>query len=511
MMVSPSEPALRYPGRDSQPENEGQIVPAAPQPVPPALRHLPPAAPTRRDALVEMLSQAIAEDALPADLPLPSCRALAAAHGLSKNTVQAAYERLVELGVVRVRQRSGYLVATPVRPRREVERPAAPAGGFALPEPRPSALPRVRHPDHWRDSPFPFVYNQIDPALFPIEAWRECSRLALGRKGLPDLTADDGAGDNPNLVSQLRRRLLAHRGIHCAEDEIMVTLGTQNAIALAGLLLRALPGVIAVEDPGYPDARNAFALTGNALAPVPVDRDGLRVDLIPAGCKLVYVTPSHQFPTSVTMSAERRQALLAAAESQGFLIFEDDYEADLEPGSTLPTLRSLDRQGRVVHASSLSKSLSPGLRLGFMVAPAAIIREAKALRHALLRHAPTPVQETAALFIGLGHYDAHLRRLLREMDRRRELMAAGIRRNLPRLTVSSASGGTSFWLTGADGRDGSALAHRLAAEGVILDPGRIFYFHQDRDDALRLGFGAIRPERIEPGIRLISRVLAGNA
>ena len=457
---------------------------------------------------MEMLSAAIAGDALPRDLALPSCRVLAVAHGVSKNTVQAAYDRLVDLGLVAVRAKSGYFVAMLPRQPRGPEIATTPPAPLAFEGPRPSSLPRVRHPEGWRNSRFPFVYNQIDPTLFPLAAWRECSRLALGKRGLAEFTADDEAGDNPHLVSQLRKRLLAHRGVAASDAEIMVTLGTQNAIALTGLLLRAIPGVIAVENPGYPDARNAFTLTGNAVAPVPVDGEGIRVDLIPPQCKLVYVTPSHQFPTGVTLSLARRQALLAAAEQHDFLILEDDYEADLEPSHSLPTLRSLDQHGRVIYASSLSKTLSPSLRLGFMVAPANLILEAKALRHALLRHAPTTLQETAALFIGLGHYDTHLQRLNREMAIRRHAMHTSLALHLPEiLRQAGSAGGTSVWLEGPRGLDSDVLARALAAEGVILDPGRIFYFHQDRLENFRLGFSAISPKLIDEGCRIVARHL----
>lgn len=372
-------------------------------------------------------------------------------------------------------------------------------------------MPRVRHAENWRDHPFPFIYNQIDPDLFPIDAWRECSRLALGRKDMPNWTADDESGDNPNLTAQLRKRLVAQRGIHAAEDEIMVTLGTQNAIALVGLLLRDVPGVIAVEDPGYPDARNTFALTGNSVVPVPVDHRGLCVDRLPRGCKLVYVTPSHQFPTGVTLASERREALLEAAERQDFLILEDDYEADLETETAERTLRSLDRQDQVLHASSLSKSLSPALRIGYLIGAPGLIREAKALRHAVLRHAPTMIQETTALFIGLGHYDAHLRRLTREMGRRREAMRAGIATNLHRFASSDPRGGSSFWLSGPMGFDSDALSRQLAMSGVILDPGRIFHFDRNRASDFRLGFGAIKPERIELGLKLIGDAVGHSA
>lgn len=471
--------------------------------LPPALRILPSAL-NRRDALIEMLSAAIAEDALPVELALPSCRSLAAAHGLSKNTVQAAYDRLVEIGLVTARAKSGYFVAAP----RRVE-PSGTTGGLVrstltLPDPRPSTLPRVRHPENWQTSPFPFVYNQIDPSLFPIEGWRECSRLALARKGLNALTADDEAGDNPHLIAQLRKRLLAHRGIALTEPEIMVTLGTQNAIALVGLMMRGISGTVAVEDPGYPDARNAFTLTGNGVVPVPIDAEGLIVDLIPHDCKLVHVTPSHQFPTSVTLSLARRQRLLELAEARGFMVLEDDYEADFEPENSLPTLRSLDCNGRVIYASSLSKTLSPGLRLGFMVAPSDLIVDAKALRHTILRHAPTQLQETTALFIGLGHYDAHLRQLSREMARRRNAMSEGIKQHLSMFRTLGSSGASSFWLQGPEGFDSEALAARLAPAGVIFDPGRIFFFRGDRKEFLRLGFAAIEPRRIKEGLQRIT-------
>jgi GntR family transcriptional regulator / MocR family aminotransferase len=481
-------------------------IPRRARGLPPALRTLPQAH-NRRDALIEMLSAAIAEDALPVELPLPSCRTLAIAHGLSKNTVQAAYDRLVDIGLVTAKAKSGYFVAAARRAEPFGTSGLSVRSTLILPAPLPSTMPRVRHPENWQTSRFPFVYNQIDPSLFPIEAWRECSRLALARKGLNALTADDEAGDNPHLIVQLRKRLLAHRGIAVTDSDIMVTLGTQNAIALTGMMMRAVPGTIAIEDPGYPDARNAFAMTGNVVVPVPVDAEGLIVDLIPRDCKLVHVTPSHQFPTSVTMSLARRRQLLDLAEAQGFMVLEDDYEADLEPENAAPTLRSLDRYGRVIYASSLSKTLSPGLRLGFMVAPPDIMVEAKALRHAVLRHAPTQLQETAALFIGLGHYDAHLRRLSQEMARRRGAMAAGIAEHLPMLRTGSGSAGSSFWLQGKDGFDSEALAARLLSEGVVFDPGRIFFADSSRTEFLRLGFAAIDPGKIDEGLRRIAAAM----
>ena len=190
--------------------------------------------------------------------------------------------------------------------------------------------------------------------------------------------------------------------------------------------------------------------------------------------------------------------------SMRILIIEDDYEADLEPDATLPTLRSMDRQGRVIYASSLSKTLSPGLRLGFVVAPPDIIEELRALRHALLRHAPTPEQATAALFIGLGHYDAHLRRLSKDRDRRRNAMRAGLESHLPMLRARGSRSGSSFWLTGPEDLDSDALAEELLGKGVLLDPGRIFFMKKIRTSSFRLGFAAIEPDKIDAGLRHIA-------
>jgi GntR family transcriptional regulator/MocR family aminotransferase len=147
------------------------------------------------------------------------------------------------------------------------------------------------------------------------------------------------------------------------------------------------------------------------------------------------------------------------------------------------------------------------LRIGFLLGPPGLIHEARALRHALLRHAPTILQETVALFLGLGHYDAHLRRLGRAMATRRALMRQGIAHRLPGLAVPETRAGTSFWLTGPPGFDSDALARDMASQGVILDPGRIFHMAQDNSRSFRLGFAAIRPERIDEGLRLIGQAL----
>ncbi len=464
-----------------------------------------------RDQICEVISAALSRSALPPDAPLPSCRELADQLQVSRNTVHSAYARLVDLGLIFAKDRSGYYIA------RETGRShpghaggAARARGesqpFSMPSPTPSELARVRHPRDWSRYPYPFVYNQTDPALFPIDDWRECSRRALSRRTLDEWTSDSVEGDSAHLLKQLQQRLLAYRGIYASDDEIMVTLGAQNALSIVGLLMRRHAGAIAVEDPGYPDARNAFQIAGNELAGIAVDGEGLRVSQVPPGCKLVYVTPSHQFPTSVTMSLARRQELVRAAGKGSYLILEDDYEAELSSASSpFPPLRSIDRDNRVIYVGSFSKTLSPGLRLGFMVAHRDIIREARAIRGYLVRHAPTAIQETAALFLGLGFHDAHLRRVARRRRDGWNRMRDAIFRHLGAFRASYSNGGTSFWLSGPKGFDSSTFGEALLRKGVIIDPGRTFYLKNDVRNTFRLGFAYIEAARIEAGVRLIAK------
>jgi GntR family transcriptional regulator/MocR family aminotransferase len=246
-------------------------------------------------------------------------------------------------------------------------------------------------------------------------------------------------------------------------------------------------------------------MAGHRLAGVPVDDQGLVVSGIPANCQLIFTTPSHQFPTAVTMSRSRRQQLLAAARSQDFFILEDDYEADLNlSAAPLLPLRTMDDGNRVIYVGSLSKTISPGMRLGFMVAHRDIIHEARVIRGLMLRHAPTVVQETAALFLGLGYHDAHLRQISRRYRNRWQTMRLAIERHLGAFHLMNTVGGTTFWLTGPPSFDASALSERLRKKGVIIDKGQPFYLNGDNLRSFRLGFAYVDVTRIDEGIRIIA-------
>lgn len=464
-----------------------------------------------RDQICEVVSSAIMSQSLAHDRPLPSCRELAEQFGVSRNTVFSAYNRLVDMDYLVSRDRSGYFVNPQVANVQE-QHSKTNGGGDAIPCPvsfPPHDLMPVVNPLDWNAYPYPFIYNQIDPDLFPVDGWRECTRQALGRKTMPVWASDSVESDSPHLIQQLRQRLLNTRGIYAEDDEILITLGAQNALFILGTIFSRSNKPIALEDPGFFGARNAFRLAGSELIGVPIDGDGLMPSCIPTGCQLVFTTPSHQFPTMVTMSRSRREELLEAAVAKDFLIIEDDYEAEMNyVAKSSPSIRSMDTTGRVVYVGSLSKTVSPGIRLGFIVAHRDIIHEARVARGVMMRHPPTIVQEIVALFFQLGHYDAHLRNIERRYQQRWHTMDNALRKHLGMLKRTASEGGTSFWLTGPEGFDASELTVRLRAKGVLVDRGQDYYLNYNDRRSFRLGFAYVPVSKLEAGVRIIADEVA---
>ncbi|MGC3940696.1 PLP-dependent aminotransferase family protein [Roseobacter sp. EG26] len=462
-----------------------------------------------RDQICELISAAITSESLAHDRPLPSCRELAEQLDVSRNTVFAAYNRLVDLELLVSRDRSGYFVAPQVAALKQAQSRKSGMTRRAVACPvsfQPNNLMPVVNPLDWNAYPYPFIYNQIDPDLFPVDGWRECTRQALGRKQMPVWASDSVESDSPQLIQQLRQRLLNTRGIYADDDEILVTLGSQNALYILGTIFAQSGKPIALEDPGFFGARNAFRLAGSELIGVAIDGDGIIPSAIPAGCQLVFTTPSHQFPTMVTMSQQRREELLQAAVSKDFLIIEDDYEAEMNyVAQSSPSMRSINQTGRVIYVGSLSKTVSPGIRLGFIVAHRDIIREARIARGVMMRHPPTIVQEIVALFFQLGHYDSHLRNIERRYNKRWHAMNRALTKHLGMLQRTESEGGTSFWLTGPDGFDASELAVRLRGEGVLVDRGQDYYLNENDRRSFRLGFAYVPVSKLETGVQIIAK------
>jgi GntR family transcriptional regulator/MocR family aminotransferase len=418
-----------------------------------------------------------------------------------------AFQQLVDQGFLIARERRGHFVnpevlQAPPRPAKIVPDAEGSVDWKAMRRIAASDMPKPAKHDNWIKSSYPFVYGQFDPTLFPTAEWRECNRMALAVLEIRNWASDMVDRDDPLLIEQIQARLLPRRGIFANPEEIIVTLGAQNAIYMLATLLMGKDTKVAMEDPGYPDARSIFALAGARVHPVPVDRSGIVTGAIPADARFVFVTPSHHCPTMVPLSDERRQDLMERARRFDQIIIEDGYDSQLIDEAPQQALKSLDRSGRVIYVGSMSKTLAPGLRLGYIVASSDLIAELRALRRFMLRHPPANNQRAVALFLSLGHHEALVRRLSSAFCERRKRLVQAISAFLPDWKATDSAGGTSLWLEGPPGTDAQALAEAAASRSVIIEPGDRFFSHVDRPSPfMRLGISSIALQHIEPGIR----------
>lgn len=442
---------------------------------------------------------------------LPSSRKLAKHLGVSRITVTLAYSELLADDYIVSRGRSGYYVSD------SAPRARMPSG----PGPREDKVdwarmigtrwstgPKLEKPDDWRRFRYPFIYGQVDATLFDHRNWRLCALQALGQRDFAAMTGDYYERDDPKLVEFIARHSLPRRGIVAAPDEILVTLGAQNALWLAAQILLTQRRTAVIEAPCYPGLRDILNQTRCNVVSVEVDGGGLRPGAVPEDADVVFATPSHHCPTSVTMPISRRQELLERAGRDNFLVVEDDYEFEMSflvPPT--PALKSLDREGRVIHIGSFSKSLFPGLRLGYLVGSAPFIREARALRATILRHPPGHVQRTAAYFLSFGHYDALIKRTANSFKERRRVMEAAILETGLEM-VGGGHGGSSFWMRAPVGVDTEALARDLIEQGVLIESGATFFPGEDPPrNYYRLAYSSIPAERIPEGIALIANAI----
>ena len=468
---------------------------------------------TLQGQVKEMMVHSILMGLVPAGAKVPPSRALAVALGLARNTVSLALQVLVDKGFLIAVPRSGLVVNGDILLGQAVQ--------SSIQAPAPSALQwdarllsRARHqrnivkPANWQDFAYPFVYGQFDQTLVPLRDWRACAHQALFVPAVRKWAQDHINRDSEALLDQIQHRLLPARGIMAKRDEILVTAGSQMACYLLANVLLDRKTVVGIEEPGYPDARNNFMLRTDHVKALPIDADGLIASRAMAQCAYAYVTPSHQCPTTVTMPLKRRHEILALARKHDLVLFEDDHESELNfSGRPLPALKSLDTDGRVIYLGSLSKTLAHGLRIGYIVAPAELIRELRALRRLIIRHTPANNAHTASLFIAQGHHDAFIRKLNVTYRERRDLLTRAFAKYLPEFHIMPSQGGSGAWIQGPAGLNSLALTEACAARSVLVEPGDIFFRKSSvaTQCYLRLGYAAIPGNLIDAGVQELAR------
>jgi len=455
----------------------------------------------------EYFVRAILNRSMAAGEALPSTRQLSEQLGVSRNTVILAYQALTDGGYINPVSRSGFVVSPDAPVSVAMESGALPREEDSVNWRQklihePAALNIIRKPLNWREYRYPFNYGQLDPDLFSHSEWRDCARQALGIRDFSITAGDFGHNDDPLLVDYICSYSLPRRGIRVPSSQILVTLGAQNALFLLAQLLVNRDRHVVIEDPFYPDMRELLKRRTANITTLPVDDDGVIIDEdVIARSDIVIVTPSHQCPTTATLSLERRQHLLELAVAHDVLIIEDDYEFEMNFLETpSPALKSLDESGHVIYVGSFSKSLFPGLRLGYLVASEELIEEARSLRHLMLRHPPGQTQRTAAYFMALGHYDSQIQRLRRHFNERRQILKEALSRESLLEETGSHFGGTSFWIRGPEWLDSNVLAQHAAEKGVLIEPGHSFFnAAQPPQNYFRLAYSSINQENINAG------------
>ena len=455
----------------------------------------------RRDLAGEMYRQlrsAIVAGRLTAGERLPPSRELATRLSVSRTTVCVAYDRLVSEGFAVARVGDGTFVGQHMAARRPAGRrePGALRGRpFWAEVPLPASL--------WQPAEFDFRSGIPDARLFPYATWRRLMARELHPPVLGHGAYGDPAGHR-GLRESIARHIGLARGVVATADDVIVTNGTQQAVDVVARVLLDPGDGVAVEDPGYGPPRRLFASLGAKVNSVQVDAEGLIVDAIPRETRLVYVTPSHQFPLGISMSLRRRLALLAWAERHDAAILEDDYDSEYRfSGRPIEPLQTLDTSGRVIYLGSFSKTMLATLRLGFAIVPPSLRRAVQAAKYLTDWHTELPAQAALARFIDQGWFARHVRRMRTVYRTRHEtvvrllsVMFAGELEAVP-----SSVGLHVCAMAPAASIDRIVdVVRRASAAGVACQPLSLFAAGGPPRPGLVLGYGAIESDDIEEGL-----------
>lgn len=455
------------------------------------------------------LREAIEHGHYPPGTRLPATRQLAESLGVSRITVKNAYAELASDGLIGPREGSGTYVLAPVWPASPTPLTIA-AEDWPLWQqealarlPARSVAAEPAGPAH----PAPIAFTGAgDARLFPVQEFMHALNGVIRHGGRDVLAYGSLDAPCPALCHTIAL-MLANNGIRCEDDEVLLTSGSQQALALICQALLQRGDAVLVEQPTYDLALDLFRTLGLKPIGVPMDAEGMITDelerlLQQHRPRLLYTMPNFQNPSGACLSGERRRHLLKLADRYNLPVVEDDYAGDLRyEGRSQPTLRQLDPGGRVIHVGSFSKMLMPGLRVGFLVARGPI-REVLARCKQVTDLTSSPLLlHGLARFMSLGRYQAHLRRAGRAYRERRNALLSSLATRLPDWSVSPPQGGLFAWLRLPDSLDADALLAQARISGVLFAPGGRFFINPEQGrHFIRLNFAARTPDEIALGI-----------
>jgi GntR family transcriptional regulator / MocR family aminotransferase len=443
--------------------------------------------------LVQAFREAIVSGRVRPGMRLPSSRRLAAELHVNRNTVVMALEQLIAEDYVIGKTGSGTFVNEHIQPRFPVS-PAPPLSENtrwlrSIPE------PLVTPP---RSPLLEFRVCQPSTAAFPLALWRKAWRSALHQPPPDDYSMVAG---EPGLREAITEYLGRARGLFRSWEDVLVSCGALQAIHLIAQAT-LLPGaIVALEEPGYPQARQVFERHAAHIMPIPVDTDGMCVDRLPEGPTgpvLVYVTPSHQFPLGVRLSIPRRLALLEWATRNDALVVEDDYDSEFRfDAPPLPPLASLDRSGRVVYVGTFSKVISPSLRVGYVLAPPPLRERLEHLKCLNDYHTSTPVQLALESFMKEGYFDQHISRMRHLYAEKRSVLAQALGSCKPGASFLGLEAGLHVCVDFGGGIDSYRLVQEGLKHGMLIPHLSQYYLGSPDRQGVVLGYGGLELHDIE--------------
>ncbi|WP_233871425.1 MocR-like pyridoxine biosynthesis transcription factor PdxR [Paraburkholderia adhaesiva] len=481
----------------------------------------------RRDLAGQIYKQLLAgivDGRLAGGTRLPSTRDLALQLGVSRKTTLDVFERLLAEGYLCARRGSGTFVAEALErlPARERGHPNAQIRA-ATEDARAAKPSRSAQAQPWwqaqaQAAPMPrpnarlacdFAGGVTDKSRFPFDVWRRCITDALRVQARGLGMYRDPAGEE-NLRLAVSRYLAFNRAVQCNWEDVIVTQGAQHALDLLACVTLRPGDVVAVEDPGYPPARVVFEARGAKVVSVPVDGEGLVVARLPDAARLVYVTPSHQFPLGMPMSLARRVALLEWAQARGAVVVEDDYDSEYRfEGRSLEPLKSLDNAGLVAYVGSFSKTVFPELRVGYLVPPATLAAPLVRARQVGDWHGCVLTQTALANFMLNGHFARHLRRMHQTYSARRERLLAHLCGPLAPWfePVMPSTAGLHLAARLDSTVDEAALVEAARAASVGLHPLAPFHVKSPVQRGFLFGYGGVEVGQIDAAMASLASLM----